>query len=268
MESLIKKNKQKSRAQAAVTDALFLLVIISSLTGFLFLFAANYGKGISDQVNRNDSFEFVSSALKTIMYQSVPRDSNQVINVLNPDYEQEVDYLMALVKEDYADDQNLSENTKRSLARSVYQVMLPVADTQDYLFSIQTAQKYVLMILWRTKFEVMQVDGKDIRFQNVKPTCNPEDILDPSACESHQMFFCEPGISDNSVQKLFLRVGTTTQAQSLVNMVEFSGNSLLLALDTTEIRAGVILAAWTATDIPKGEFDPLKCTLLNLADIV
>lgn len=262
MESLEKKRKffsvRENKAQAAVTDALFLLVIISSLAGFLFLFAANYGKGISDQVTRNDSFEFVSSALKTIMYQSVTRDATQFIDPTNPDPDLEVDYLMATVKEDYADDQVLSTNTKMNLAKSVYAVMRPVADNQDYMFSINTAQKYVLMILWRTKFLVeLGPDGKPTRFQNVQP--------DPS--EPHEMFFCAPDITTNAVQKLFLRVGTATQAQSLINMVEFSGSSFLLALDTTEVRAGVLLSTWTATPIPDAEWQLLKCEKINLAGI-
>lgn len=246
--------------QAAVTDALFLLIIITGLTGFLFLFSANYGKGIADQVNRNDSFEFVSSALKTIMYQSASRDAMQTINVSNPDPGQEVDYLMAMVKEDYADDLNLTANTQRSLARAAYQVMRPVADTQDYAFAINTAQKYVLLTLWRTKFkvEIDPVTGKPARFQNAG--------VDPA--EAHEMFFCDPSISDNALQRLFLRVGTVTQAQALVNMVEFTNNHFLLSTDSSEIRAGVTLATWIATPIPDAEWQLLNCQKIDLAGIV
>lgn len=246
------------RGQAAVTDALFLLVIVSGLTGFLLLFASSYGKGISEQVIRNDSFEFVSSALKTVMYQSVARDSTQTIDPQNPDFDQEVDYLMAIVKEDYADDGNLTLNTKRNIARSVFTVMKPVADSHDYLFSINTAQKYVLFVLWRTNFILNGDPAKPDRFQNAIP--NPD--------KPHSMYFCEPAITDNSVQKLFLRVGTATQAQALINMVEFSGNSFLLALDTTEIRAGVTLATWVATSIPDDEWQDLKCMEQDLTGIV
>lgn len=250
----------ESRAQAAVTDALFLLIIVSSLTGFLFMFAANYGKGIADQVNRNDNFEFASSALKTIMYQSTPRDSNQTINVASPDPDLELDYLMALVKEDYADDQVLSENTKRNLARATFAVMRPVADTQDYLLAINTAQKYVFVMIWRTKFDY-QIDpatGKPIRFQNVGVNTG----------ETHEIFFCDPKLSDNAIQKLFLRVGNTVQAQALINMIEFTGNSFLLALDTSEVRAGVLLSMWTATTIPDAEWNLLSCTKVNTSDIL
>ena len=249
-----KRNVFSSRAQAAVTDALFLLVIISSLTGFLFLFAANYGKGIADQVNRNDNFEFASSALKTIMYQSSPRDANNTINTLSPDPNLELDYLMAMVKEDYADDKVLSDNTKRSIARATYAVMRPVADTQDYLLAINTAQKYVFLMIWRTNFDTTNAG----RFGNVQ--VNP--------AETHEMFFCDPALSDNALQKLFLRVGNTVQAQTLVNMVEFTGNQFLLALDTSEVRAGVLLAMWTASTIPDAEWNLLKCTKIDLSNIV
>lgn len=247
------------RGQAAVTDALILLVIISGLTGFLFLFSANYGKGITDQVVRNDSYEFISSALKTIMYQSVPRDADQSINALSPDPEQEVDYLMAMVKEDYADDGNLSVNTQRNLAKSVYAVMRPISDTQDYIFSINTAQKYVFFMIWRTNFDV-QIDpntGLPIRFQDAG--ANPN--------EPHQLFFCTPDITQNPLQKLFIRVGNTTQAQALVNMVEFTGNSFLLALDTSEVRAGMTLATWTATPIPDAEWNLLNCKAISLSGV-
>jgi hypothetical protein len=240
--------------QAAVTDALFLLVIISSLTGFLFLYAANYGKGIADQVNRNDNFEFASSALKTIMYQSAPRDANNVINTLNPDPDLELDYLMAMVKEDYADDQNLSDNTKRNLARATFSVMRPVADSHDYLFAINTAQKYVFLMIWRTNFDVANAP----RFGDVGV----------NSAETHEIFFCDPALSDNALQKLFLRVGNTVQAQALINMVEFSGNQFLLALDTTEVRAGVLLSMWTATTIPDAEWNLLKCEKINAANVI
>lgn len=269
MEGLVTRRKfirrKNNAGQAAVTDALFLLVIISSLTGFLFIFAANYGKGISDQVTRNDSFEFVSSALKTIMYQSVPRDASLSINVLAPDPDMEVDYLMALLKEDYADDGNLTLNTKVNVAKSLYAVMRPIADTQDYLFSINTAQEFVMVVLWKTRFLVEDESGNYVpytdavdaeRFQNVK--------ADES--EPHEMFFCTPSVSENPLQKLFLRVGTATQAQGLISMIRIAsssfddcGSAALLSLDSCELRAGALLATWTATPIPEPEFQLLKC---------
>ncbi len=275
-------NKQKfvlqhktDRGQAAVTDALFLLVIISSLTGFLFIFAANYGKGISDQVTRNDSFEFVSSALKTIMYQSVTRDSDDSINVASPDPAQEVDYLMALLKEDYADDGNLTLNTKRNMAKSVYAVMRPVADNQDYVFAINTAQEYVLVVLWKTRF-LVELDGSPGNYVPYTDAVDAERFQNVKAdeAEPHEMFFCTPSVADNPLQKLFLRVGTATQAQGLISMIRIAsssfddcGSAALLSLDSCELRAGALLATWTATPIPEAEFSALKCEKIPPAGI-
>jgi hypothetical protein len=234
------------KGQAAVTDALFLLLIVTGLTAFMFSFSADYGKGIADQVNRNDSFEFVASALKTIMYQSVPRDATQVLDPKNPD--QEIDYLMAIVKEDFADDGEISDNTKRNLSKSVFEVMRPVSDSHDYIFAINTAQKYVFVLLWRTEF----LSATD-RFGNIE--VNPD--------EPHKMYFCNPNLSDNTLQRLSLRVGNTVETQSLINMVEFSGSSFLLTQDTSQVKAGVTLATWTATVIPDEEWNMLDCTSVD-----
>lgn len=267
--------RMERKGQAAVTDALFLLVIISSLTGFLFIFAANYGKGISDQVNRNDSFEFVSSALKTIMYQSAPRDATISLQEAATDPTKEVDYLMAMLKEDFADDGNLTLNTQQNMAKSIYAVMRPVADTQDYLFSINTAQEFVLVILWKTRFLVKE-DGSSSYVpynQGVDPERFQDVIADKD--EPHEMFFCKPSVSDNPLQKLFLRVGTATQAQGLISMIRIAsssfddcGSAALLSLDSCELRANAFLATWTATPIPDAEWQLLKCAKIPLAGII
>jgi hypothetical protein len=82
------------------------------------------------------------------------------------------------------------------------------------------------------------------------------------------LFFCDPRLSDNAVQKLFLRVGNTVQAQALINMVEFTGNAFLLTQDTSEVRAGVLLSMWTASVIPDAEWNLLNCTKVNTSDII
>jgi hypothetical protein len=269
------RKENSSRGQAAVTDALFLLVIISSLTGFLFIFAANYGKGISDQVTRNDSFEFVSSALKTIMYQSAPRDATISLTDASTDPTKEVDYLMAMLKEDYADDGDITLNTRQNMAKSIYAVMRPVADTQDYIFSINTAQEYVLVILWKTRFLVREKGSNAYVPYNegVDPERFQDVITDKD--EPHEMFYCKPSVSDNPLQKLFLRVGTATQAQGLISMIRIAsssfsdcGSAALLSLDSCELRASALLATWTATPIPDAEWQSLKCEKIPLAGII
>lgn len=238
------------RGQAAVTDALFLLVIITGLMAFLFTFTVGYGKGLSDQVSRNTNFEFVASALKTIMYQSVPRNADVTLQPNNSN--QEIDYLMAQVKEDYADDGNISLNTQKNLTRTIYDVMRPIADTHDYLFVINTAQKYVFVMLWRTEFASYQINpntGNPQRYQDIQ-------VQDPS----HRMYFCSPILTSDALQRFKLRVGNTTEVEAVVNMVEFTGSSLLLSQDTTETRAGVSLATWIATPIRDAEWQGMNCS--------
>lgn len=241
---------QEKNAQAAVTDALFLLVIITGLMAFLFTFTIGYGKGLSDQVSRNTNFEFVASALKTIMYQSVPRNADVVLQPSNPD--QEIDYLMAQLKEDYADDGNISLNTQKNLTRTVYDVMRPIADTHDYLFVINTAQKYVFVMLWRTEFATFQTNpstGNPQRYQDIQ-------VQNPA----HRMYFCAPALTSDALQRFKLRVGNTTEVEAIVNMVEFTGSSLLLSQDSTETRAGVSLATWIATPIRDAEWQAMHCS--------
>ncbi len=239
--------------QAAITDALFMLTIISGLTAFLFLFTSTYGRGLADQTGRNSSFEFVASALKTIMYQSAPRDPGATLNLSDPN--QEVDYIMAMVKEDFADDGNLTSNTKRILSRVVFDVMRPVADSHDFLFSINTAQKYVFVMLWYTDFDIQMdpLTGKPVRFQDIKGTL-----------QAHKMLFCNPALTGNAIQKLKLRVGNSVEVQSLVNMVEFQGNALLLSTGPQEVRAGVNLSTWVANKIPDAELTALNCIPVNV----
>lgn len=241
--------KRAERGQAAVTDALFLLIIITGLMAFLFTFTINYGKGLADQVQRNTDFEFVASALKTIMYQSVPKNAALVLQPNNAN--QEIDYLMAQVKQDYADDTILTTNTQTNLAHTVYTIMRPIADTHDYLFAINTAQKNVFVLLWRTEFTPSQVDpqtGKPIRYQTLQ-------VQNPA----HKMYFCDPSVTSDALARFKLRVGNTTEVQAIVNMVEFSGSSLLLSQDTTETRAGVTLSTWVATPIRDAEWQAMNC---------
>ena len=187
------------------------------------------------------------------MYQSAPRNPDTILNFSDPD--QEVDYVMAIVKEDFADDGALTNNTQRILSRVVFEVMRPIADSHDFLFSINTAQKYVFVMLWYTDFDI-QIDsatGKPIRFQDVKGTL-----------QAHQMLFCNPTLTSNAIQKLKLRVGNSVEVQSLVNMVEFQGNALLLSIGPQEVRAGVNLSTWVANKIPDAELTALNCVPVNV----
>jgi len=124
-----------SRGQAAMTDALFFLLIVSALCTLLFLFSSQYGMMVSDQVKRSYGSDYATSALKTILYGSVPRNLEEKLADAK-----EVDYLLAAVKEDYAylkppdSKQRLGADVQKILHQNISAIMQPIAEQFDYMF--------------------------------------------------------------------------------------------------------------------------------------
>ena len=130
--------KLNSRGQAAITDALFFLLIVSSLSTLLFLFINQYGIMVSDEVKRSYGTDYASSALKTILYSSVPRNAGEKLADADT---QEIDYLLAAIKEDYAykkDDgqQRLSPEMQKTLYDNISAIMQPLEEHFDYMFYV------------------------------------------------------------------------------------------------------------------------------------
>ncbi len=127
-----------SRGQAAITDALFFLLIVSALATLLFLFTNQYGIMVSDAVRRSYGSDYASSALKTILYGSVPRNAGERLADADT---QEIDYLLAAIKEDYAykkadGRQRLSPEMQKTLHSNISAIMQPLSKQFDYLFYI------------------------------------------------------------------------------------------------------------------------------------
>ncbi len=160
-----------SKGQAAVTDALFFLIVVMAISSFLLLFVTDYGQNLGGFISNRYKADFTTSALKTILYSNYPRDPDS----MNLAGEPEVDYLMALVKEDYAvltteeagDDKHYKiDEYDVALARQIREVMRPISDSHDYLFYINTkidereGEEIPFMFLKLTKLEVLEVPGK------------------------------------------------------------------------------------------------------------
>jgi len=120
----------KQKGQAAVTDALFFLIIVMALVSFLFFFSSQYGRTVGEYSDSKYASDYASSALKTVLYSSFARDN---VSVEDSD---EVDFLIAAIKEDYADDTSI-EYFKNDLTDSVKNVMQPVRNSFDYLLFIR-----------------------------------------------------------------------------------------------------------------------------------
>lgn len=121
------------KGQAAVTDALYFLTIVVGLSSFLFVFAVTYGNLVDAKINQTYEVDYTTSALKTVFYSSAPRDATKTLATEGACKTDEIDYLLALVKEDYLNGADINE-TNRLLSKNVRAVMRPLEKSHDYLF--------------------------------------------------------------------------------------------------------------------------------------
>jgi len=118
------------KGQAAVTDALLFLVIVMILVSFLFIFTSQYGRTVGEYTYAKYGSDYAVSALKTVLYSSFSRNDFSVSD------SNEVDYIIAGIKEDYAYNQNI-DYFRDDLTGAIKDVMNPVRSSFDYLFFIR-----------------------------------------------------------------------------------------------------------------------------------
>lgn len=136
----IKKIKTR-KGQAAITDALFFLIIIVTLSVLMFRYSSTYGNRIEQASSDLYYKEYTNSVLKAIFYVSAPLDFD-----LNLENSKQNDYLMALIKQDFyahgklgiSDMNDLEINNyldiaKYNLFHTIKATMRPL-ESQDYLF--------------------------------------------------------------------------------------------------------------------------------------
>ncbi len=236
------------KGQAAVTDALYFLMVVTFLSIFMFGFANSYGNSIREKIGNEYSTSFATNALKTILYASTPREASKTVY----DADAEIDYLLAVIKEDYSDDAVLGPTERKVLGRTVSAVMAPVADTKDYAFYVtippqeQTNKQgqFIFLYLHTTNFKV---DASAFSSQKV-----PRYFVMASAGEpSHRDYFCVVPAGQGDVDysdlvkrlsRLFANIGPTAQASSQVKLVQETGKGSWF-----DFRAQADLVMWDAT---------------------
>ncbi len=245
METLKKLN---CKGQAAMTDALFFLLIVSALCALLFLFSSQYGMMVSDEVKRSYGSDYATSALKTILYGSVPRNLKEKLADAK-----EVDYLLAAVKEDYAyvkppdNKQRLDANVQKILHQNISAIMQPIAEQFDYMFYIyrtdapSDADEFAYLLL----------------HMSICKSALAEDELCPEEDAGHIDYICAPegpgGTAAFSLTVDELLITIPNSAQSVSNVwlskVEAGGGS-----EPTRVPARSVLIMWPAvylqTEIP------------------
>ncbi|HRS42918.1 MAG TPA: hypothetical protein P5530_03565 [Candidatus Diapherotrites archaeon] len=152
------------KGQAAITDALFFLVIIVTLSVLMFRYSSTYGSRIEKASSDLYYKEYTNSVLKTIFYVSVPLDFD-----LNLEKTKQNDYLMALVKQDYyahgklgfsdmndLDADNYLDIAKYNLFHTIKATMRPL-ESQDYLFYLyrnKEPEGFVYFTIKNTRFKI------------------------------------------------------------------------------------------------------------------
>jgi hypothetical protein len=237
--------------QAAVTDALFMLMIISGLCVMLFAFTANYGNNLSQHVLRQYTVDYSTDALKTILYSSTPHLSGETLADTN-----EVDFLLAAVKEDYAENDAITGDVPVTLKNNIQMVMAPVADQFDYFFVIVTPDnmEYIYMFLYKSNFQCFDRDDP----RNALPSCENaigRDLIIKPGPEAHTLYFCDD-IDRDKISNLIFLAGESSQSNAPLLLLKWVGGDVKMR--TYSAQASLVM--WPATLIPQAVIDDLGCT--------
>ncbi len=246
---------REQKGQAAVTDALYFLMVVTFLSIFMFGFANSYGNSVKDKISNEYSTTFATNALKTILYASTPRDSSKTIY----DPEAEIDYLLAIIKEDYSDDTSLGPTERRVLGRTISSVMAPIADTKDYLFYMTIPKQeqtnkngqFVFLFFHTTNFEI---DSSALKGKSVPPSY----LIQRPGNPVHRDYFCAvsqgaAGSADYAniakrLARLFANVGPVSQGSAQVKLVQENPTDRGAWFD---FKAQADLAMWDAAWLGK-----------------
>ena len=124
--------KMDQRGQAAVTDALFFLTIVTVVSVLMFTNAMGYGKNLIDTSVEYYENTYIISALKTLYAVSSPLEPDEY-DVFKSNYN---DNLFTMLKKDYYLDSVLSNEMKIKVMKSLGKIMLPINKNKNYLFYI------------------------------------------------------------------------------------------------------------------------------------
>ncbi|MBU2099872.1 hypothetical protein KKG83_03970 [Candidatus Micrarchaeota archaeon] len=240
------------KGQAAVTDALFFLVIVMGLVSFLFFFTSQYGKTVGDYAVSSYASDYATSALKTVLYSSFSRND---YDLLEP--EAEVDFLVAALKEDYASDKKI-DYFRMEFTSAVDSVMRPARNSFDYfiLIRIETSrtasldpnnpnrqQAYVFPYFYLSRKEFTSVyDSTGVFVESVEVT--------------DKNYFCEV-TNQSDIDKFIVFVGAQGQAVSPISFPLISDN------ERSADEGSVQLVLWNSQNFTEEEetFVALTCTL-------
>ena len=191
---------KKRKGQAAVTDALFFLMIIVTLAVLMFRYSSSYGERVDQSISDLYFKEYANSAMRTIFYTSIPLNYD-----LNYQQGQETDYLMTAIKHDYyadqvigaedsdinsltiadaADNPDYDDIVKFNLYHMIKSIMRPL-NNYDYVFYMyDESENFIFFVLKLTNFVDSETEGLP-RYRRIYSIdsdnpysyylCNPQD---------------------------------------------------------------------------------------------
>lgn len=239
------------KGQAAVTDALFMLLIVSGLAVMLFVFTAGYGNDISQHLLRQYSVDYTTDSLKTILYSSTPRFPGQDLTAPNV----EVDYLLAVVKEDFAEQLSFSPDTKKVLRDNIDKIMRPVSDQFDYMFIVvkQREAEYIFTMIYKSEFICKNQQKVEIDCES-----GARDVIVEPALISHQFYDCE-NVDSQKISRLVYELGESSQANSPLLLLQ-SSKTVARRLETADAQATLVI--WPATLISDERITEMGCEVM------
>ncbi len=239
-----KNSSINSRGQAALMDSIFFMAIVSAICTTLFFFTANYGNQLDKQVASFYSTDFAADTLKVVSYVSVLRDGLSVygdpdIGYVNP----ELDYLLAMMKEDYADKKEFSCETRKSIASTFDAVLKPFSDSLDYAFYFVNRQQnnFLFMMLAVHECDPSNIEGCRCFGNYSDPTCSGRANDRPEIKLNY--YYCTPQNNNILKDKVFPYAG---KVDTVIGKLAFSDSNPNV---TTPVVFDVELAMWISKSI-------------------
>ncbi len=221
------------KGQAAITDALFFLLIIVTLAVLLFRYSSTYGTRIEKASSDLYFKDYTNSVLRTVFYTSVPLDFD-----LNIHSAKETDYLMTQIKQDFFADGKIGHSdlnvlgtsdyrdiAKYNLFHTIKSTMFPLK-SHDYVFYLynQKDDNFFYFMIKITEFNCEQSQN-DTRTRScsregeVFYLCNPEG----GYAKVRSIISKSPTIFSSSIPLNFIQYApTTTSDAGLTTIATFA----------------------------------------------
>ncbi len=229
------------KGQAALTDSIYFLLVVSGLSAFLLFFAVSYGVPIGEKLALQYRDEYATSALKTILYSSTPRIPGEALEDAT-----EVDFLLAAMKEDFADNGEF-DVTASLIVNNIVGLMEPLADSFDYIYYIYVLgeEEYAFFMLYTTEY------GDNIpRIRGSQVDVKGGDTV---------IYLCKPKERD-TIDPLITNVGRVYESGSRMQLVRIKSSG---GRGYNDFDAEVKFAMWTSTALPLElgniENEPFNC---------